>query len=174
MSWWERLRAAREAAGYTQIKVAEALKVSDRTYSAWETGRNEPGYKYLVQLAEMFETTPNTILLGGSATDDLDTRDLASAADSWDLSQFLVSVVDRQLALMEQDRVNARRRIEEVEGPEARAKEITAEKDKIVEEKERQIQATNDLMMRRLAGIDPQVAPHFAVRPGAEAEAVAK
>ena len=34
----ENLKSAREGQGLTQKQVAEALGISDRTYSKWETG----------------------------------------------------------------------------------------------------------------------------------------
>lgn len=164
---------AREAMGATQKELADRLGVSDRTYSAWENGRNEPGYKYLLALADLFGTTPNEILLGETVFEHSATpANVEYIPQQESMARFLVSVVDRQLALMEQDRANTRKRIEEVEGPEAQARKIIAEKDKIAQEKERQIQTTADLMIRRLANID--ASPHETADQDAEVGAVAK
>ena len=50
----ENLKSAREERGFTQKQVAEALGVSDRTYSKWETGDTEPGIELICRLAEFY------------------------------------------------------------------------------------------------------------------------
>lgn len=52
----------RRTAGLTQAQVAESLKVSKATYSAWETGRAELGADRITALSELFGCTPNDIL----------------------------------------------------------------------------------------------------------------
>ena len=54
----ENLRSAREARDLTQKQVAEALGISDRTYSKWETGETEPGIELLCRLAETYGMRP--------------------------------------------------------------------------------------------------------------------
>ena len=53
-----RLAEERKARGYTQKQVAEALGISDRTYSKWETGENEMDVSSLCRLAEFYEASP--------------------------------------------------------------------------------------------------------------------
>ena len=48
----ENLKSAREGRGLTQKQVAEALGISDRTYSKWETGETEPGIELLCRLGD--------------------------------------------------------------------------------------------------------------------------
>ncbi len=54
----ENLRSAREERSLTQKQVAEALGVSDRTYSKWETGETEPGIELLCRLGEFYGMGP--------------------------------------------------------------------------------------------------------------------
>ena len=53
-----RLAEERKARGYTQKQVADALGISDRTYSKWETGENEMDVSSLCRLAEFYEASP--------------------------------------------------------------------------------------------------------------------
>ena len=57
-SFPRRLTEERKARGYTQKQVADALGISDRTYSKWETGENEMDVSALCRLAEFYETSP--------------------------------------------------------------------------------------------------------------------
>ena len=54
----ENLKSAREERSLTQKQVAEALGVSDRTYSKWETGETEPGIELLCCLGEFYSMSP--------------------------------------------------------------------------------------------------------------------
>ena len=54
----ENLKSARESRGLTQKQVSEALGVSDRTYSKWETGETEPGIELICRLAEHYGCAP--------------------------------------------------------------------------------------------------------------------
>jgi transcriptional regulator with XRE-family HTH domain len=55
----ERLRALRNAAGFTQQAVAEELGVGIQTYMRWERGETEPAFSELRMLAEMFDVELN-------------------------------------------------------------------------------------------------------------------
>lgn len=57
-SFPRRLAEERKARGYTQKQVADALGISDRTYSKWETGENEMDVSSLCRLAEFYEASP--------------------------------------------------------------------------------------------------------------------
>ena len=54
----ENLKSARESRGLTQKQVSEALDISDRTYSKWETGETEPGIELICRLAEFYGFAP--------------------------------------------------------------------------------------------------------------------
>lgn len=54
-----RLRALREASGFTQVEVASEIGVGYQTYLRWERGEREPEYSQLSALAAMFGVTLN-------------------------------------------------------------------------------------------------------------------
>ena len=54
----ENLRSERKKRRLTQSRVAEVLGISDKTYSKWETGENEPDIDSLCRLADFYGTTP--------------------------------------------------------------------------------------------------------------------
>ncbi len=54
----ENLTQARKSRCLTQKEVAEALGVSDKTYSKWETGETEPGIDALCRLGEVYGLSP--------------------------------------------------------------------------------------------------------------------
>ena len=54
----QRLAEERRARGYTQKQLAEALGVSDKTCSKWETGENEMDVSTLCRLAEFYGVSP--------------------------------------------------------------------------------------------------------------------
>lgn len=56
-----RIRELREAAGMTQADLADRLQVSVPTVSKWESGVIRPSVGNLMELAEIFETTMDTI-----------------------------------------------------------------------------------------------------------------
>ena len=68
----ENLKSARESRGLTQKQVSEALGVSDRTYSKWETGETEPGIELICRLAEFYSCAPADFFK--DAGDGLDLR----------------------------------------------------------------------------------------------------
>ena len=73
----ENLKSAREERGLTQKQVAEALGVSDRTYSKWETGETEPGIELLCRLGDYYGMDPAAFLMDAGDEPDL-RRELAS------------------------------------------------------------------------------------------------
>ena len=54
----QRLGEERKARGLTQKQLAEALGISDRTYSKWETGENEMDVASLGRLAGFYGVSP--------------------------------------------------------------------------------------------------------------------
>ena len=73
----ENLKSAREGRGLTQKQVAEALGISDRTYSKWETGETEPGIELLCRLGDYYGMRPADFLKEAGNEPDL-RRELAS------------------------------------------------------------------------------------------------
>ena len=73
----ENLKSAREDRGLTQKQVAEALGISDRTYSKWETGETEPGIELLCRLGDYYGMNPAAFLRDAGDEPDL-RRELAS------------------------------------------------------------------------------------------------
>ncbi|MBR4691501.1 MAG: helix-turn-helix transcriptional regulator [Oscillospiraceae bacterium] len=54
----ENLKSERKKRGLTQSQVAEALGISDKTYSKWETGENEPDVDALCRLGAFYGAGP--------------------------------------------------------------------------------------------------------------------
>ncbi|OAD64143.1 hypothetical protein A7K95_06405 [Pediococcus parvulus] len=61
-SFGEKLKEVRKQHQYTQKNVAEALFVSRKTVSSWETGRNLPDIETVNRLAEYFDVTTDELL----------------------------------------------------------------------------------------------------------------
>jgi len=57
-----RLRAAREAAGFTQVDVAQIIGSTDRRISSFETGRTRVDVETLVDLCKIYHINPNDLL----------------------------------------------------------------------------------------------------------------
>lgn len=53
MSLGERIRTARLAAGFSQVKLAAEIGVAQTTLSAWESGKNEPSREDIRRLAQV-------------------------------------------------------------------------------------------------------------------------
>jgi len=58
----ENLRQLRTAEGIGQIKLAEALNISVKTISHWETNYTEPSISQLIQLADFFDISLDELL----------------------------------------------------------------------------------------------------------------
>ena len=57
------LRELREAAGMTQLDVAFELGVTPQTVYNWERGTREPKARQLQQLARLFKTSADNVLI---------------------------------------------------------------------------------------------------------------
>ena len=75
------LKELRRAKGLTQEQLAEALNVSSRTVSRWETGSNMPDISMLVEIAVFYDVSIPEIVQGErkSETMDQETRETAVA-----------------------------------------------------------------------------------------------
>ncbi len=60
----QRLRSAREAAGFTMEEAARRIGVMKPTWQAWETGRKEPRSNRLAMTAGVLGVTPSWLLSG--------------------------------------------------------------------------------------------------------------
>lgn len=63
----------------SQIEVANALQIAQSSYSAYETGKNEPDIKTLISLAQLFHTTIDELL--GVSQPDLLNKNLLSTEE---------------------------------------------------------------------------------------------
>lgn len=62
MKFNEKLKALREAKGYTQEDIAGKLNIARQSVSKWEQGINEPDINTLKRLAEIFECSVDELL----------------------------------------------------------------------------------------------------------------
>lgn len=74
----ERLRAARKAAGLTQEELGFQVGVTKASVSAWETGREVPGFRLLPMIREALGQSLDLLVCG--ITPDGVREDSASAA----------------------------------------------------------------------------------------------
>ncbi|MGT2807577.1 transcriptional regulator [Streptococcus iniae] len=59
----ERLKELRKNAGYAnQTNIAKELKISQQTYSQWESGKREPSKKTLEKLSNFFNVSTDYLL----------------------------------------------------------------------------------------------------------------
>ena len=58
----EKLKILRKKRGLTQKEFAEMLGISQKSYSHWETGKNEPNYENLSMLACIFDVSIDFLL----------------------------------------------------------------------------------------------------------------
>ncbi len=56
----------RKAAGFTQAELAEKINYSDKSVSKWESGNGVPDIYTLIQLAELYGVTVDTLLGDGA------------------------------------------------------------------------------------------------------------
>lgn len=64
MSFPERLKAARLALGLTQEQLGDELHVTKSTISAWENGRDSPGFRLLPQLRAVLGVSLDHLICG--------------------------------------------------------------------------------------------------------------
>lgn len=63
-----RLRAARKAAGLSQFQVAEMLGISGAAYSGYESGRREPSFAQVIQMANALGVSLSALAAPDSET----------------------------------------------------------------------------------------------------------
>ncbi len=60
----EMIKELREKKGMTQLELASALNLSDRTISKWETGRGYPDITFLERIASLFSLSVSELFSG--------------------------------------------------------------------------------------------------------------
>lgn len=61
----ERIRIAREAIGFSQSQLARAIGAAQPSVNQWESGRYEPGKKYLVKISLVTNMSLDWLIAGG-------------------------------------------------------------------------------------------------------------
>ena len=74
--------AYRKRSGMTQAKLAEQLNYSDKAVSKWERGESMPDVLTLVQLAELFEVSVDTLLADPEALPENSGRRIEQAMEA--------------------------------------------------------------------------------------------
>lgn len=74
---YENIKTLREQAGITQSELARRLNVSRVSVNAWETGLSVPSAQNVVELAQIFRVSTDTIL-GVDSSCMLDISDLTA------------------------------------------------------------------------------------------------
>ena len=62
MTIGENIRSLRESRGLTQAQLGDAVGVSDKAVSTWESGKREPRMGVIKKLAEFFGVTASALL----------------------------------------------------------------------------------------------------------------
>ena len=62
MRFPEQLKKARQALGYTQRQVANAMGITNSTYCGYETGKRRPDVTKIKQLADILHTSGDVVL----------------------------------------------------------------------------------------------------------------
>ena len=57
MIFSERLKTLRKEKKLTQKELAEQIGISQKSYSHWETGKNEASFENLIKLADLLEVS---------------------------------------------------------------------------------------------------------------------
>ncbi len=78
----ENLTKERKIRSLTQKELADALGISDKTYSKWETGENEPDVETLCRLAAFYGESPAVFFREGEESPSLEGMGAAEAAQT--------------------------------------------------------------------------------------------
>lgn len=72
------IKRKREKSGYSQVMVADYLKITEKTYSEYERGKTQPPLLKLIAIAEYFECGLDELLVGISPAPDDQAKHIAS------------------------------------------------------------------------------------------------
>ena len=79
MGFSEQLKKARLSLGLTQQQVAEAMGITNSTYSGYETGKRQPDVLKVKRLADILHTSGDVLLETGLGTDSEEKSAMAAA-----------------------------------------------------------------------------------------------
>ena len=96
-----KLKELRIKAGYTQKQVYDRLKISQSTFSSWETGKSEPDAKTFLLLCKLYDVKDILFEFMGQAFDPEvkfyePTRDALDVAQAYDKADFKDKNIARQ------------------------------------------------------------------------------
>ena len=72
------IKRMREKSGYSQVMVADYLKITEKTFSQYERGITQPPLLKLIAIAEYFECRLDELLVGISPAPDDQAKHIAS------------------------------------------------------------------------------------------------
>ncbi len=103
-SFADRLREARTAAGLTQEQLGFALGVTKSSVSAWENGRETPGFKLLPELRRTLQRSLDDLICGETG--------VRAERATYDAGTFPLQALDsgEEALLTRYRRLNARKR----------------------------------------------------------------
>ena len=102
MSFPERLKAARLALGLTQEQLGFELDVTKSTVSAWENGRDAPGFRLLPALKQVLGVSLDYLICGDESAVAADPADTYGAQVRSDVEAHLIKRY-RRLSRQRQD-----------------------------------------------------------------------
>lgn len=94
------LKELRKAKGLTQEQLAEALNVSGRTVSRWETGSNMPDISILVSIAEYYEVSIPEIINGERKSEKMDNEVKETALKLSDYAEAMNQKIKKRLLVL--------------------------------------------------------------------------
>lgn len=87
----------RKEKGWTQVELANKLKVSDKAVSKWESNRGEPSIEFLPKLAQLFDVSLDFLMTGKEKEDKIITvnkLELAAKEDNVEMYKGLNLDID--------------------------------------------------------------------------------
>ena len=90
MSLGAKLKEQRKQKGLTQEEVAEAIYVSRQTVSNWETGKTLPDIESLIDIAQFYHLSLDSLLLKGSdVVEDIKKKERLASLGRWSILPYL-------------------------------------------------------------------------------------
>ena len=98
MMFSERLKELRKKANFTQVEVAEKLRISQPAYASWERGVKKPTQENLVRIAQILNVSVD-YLVGNSEekSDELDNIELLFRMNSKGLTEEEKGIFKKEL-----------------------------------------------------------------------------
>ncbi len=95
MEFYENLKAARKAKGYTQLQVAEQIGVTGSAYSAYESGKRHPDVAKIKMIAKILGVTGDYLL---GREEEKPSADNSEELLDMELIERLTSLTEEELA----------------------------------------------------------------------------